>query len=81
MNSASPNLFKITNQYFFLFFPPPDSYIGMDQSLDLKLDVKEVAAIPAEEPEYGLSDSEEEQHDQLEHESEFTTDSSEGEDN
>lgn len=56
-----------------------DSYIGMDQSLDLKLDVKEVAAIPAEEPEYGLSDSEEEQQDQLEHESEFTTDSSEGE--
>lgn len=57
-----------------------DSYIGMDQQLDLKLDVKEVAAIPAEQPEYGLSDSEEEQQDQLEHESEFTTDSSEGED-
>lgn len=57
-----------------------DSYIGMDQSLDLKLDVKEVAAIPAEQPEYGLSDSEEEQQDQLEHESEFTTDSSEDED-
>lgn len=51
----------------------------MDQSLDLKLDVKEVAAIPAEEPEYGLSESEEEQQHQLEHESEFTTDSSEGE--
>lgn len=65
----------------FLSSLSPDSYIGMDQSLDLKLDVKEVAAIPAEEPEYGLSDSEEEQQDQLEHESEFTTDSSEGEDN
>lgn len=56
-----------------------DSYIGMDQQLDLKLDVKEVAAIPAEQPEYGLSDSEEEQQDQLENESEFTTDSSEEE--
>lgn len=56
-----------------------DSYIGMDQSLDLKMDVKEVAVIPTEEPEYGLSESEEEQQDQLEHESEFTTDSSDGE--
>lgn len=54
----------------------------MDQSLDLKLDVKEAAVIPTEEPEYGLSESEdEERNDQLEHESEFTTDSSEAEDN
>lgn len=55
-----------------------DSYIGMDQSLDLKLDVKEAAVIPAEEPEYGISESESEHNNnQVEHESEFFTDSEE----
>lgn len=43
------------------------------------MDVKEVAAIPAQEAEYGLSESEEEQQDQLDHASDFTTDSSDGE--
>jgi translocation protein SEC63 len=58
-----------------------DSYVGMDQQLDLKLDVKEAAAIPTEHPQWDISESESEGHpEQVEHESEFTTDSSDAED-
>ncbi|XP_063701699.1 translocation protein SEC63 homolog [Culicoides brevitarsis] len=57
-----------------------DSYLGMDQQLDLKLDVKEATAIPTELPEWDLSESEAEQHDEQANESEFTTDSSDAED-
>lgn len=53
----------------------------MDQQLDLKLDVKEATAIPTELPEWDLSESEAEQHDEQANESEFTTDSSDAEDN
>lgn len=58
-----------------------DSYIGMDQQLDLKLDVKEAAAIPTEHPQWDISESESEQNEQHGNESEFTTDSSGEEDN
>lgn len=54
----------------------------MDQQLDLKLDVKEAAAIPTEHPQWDISESEsEEQNGQHGNESEFTTDSSGEEDN
>jgi translocation protein SEC63 len=53
----------------------------MDQQLDLKLDVKEAAAIPIEHPQWDISESESEGHqEQVGNESEFTTDSSDGED-
>lgn len=59
-----------------------DSYVGMDQQLDLKLDVKEAAAIPTEHPQWDISESESEGHqEQVGNESEFTTDSSDAEDN
>ncbi|VVC92869.1 unnamed protein product [Leptidea sinapis] len=52
-----------------------DSYIGMDQQQDVKLDVKEAAAVPSEHPQWwDLSDSEAENNDQGGNESEFTTD-------
>lgn len=57
-----------------------DSYVGMDQQLDLKLDVKEAAAIPTEHPQWDISESESEHNEQQGHESEFTTDSSDNED-
>lgn len=53
----------------------------MDQQLDLKLDVKEAAAIPTEHPQWDISESESEQNEQHGNESEFTTDSSGEEDN
>jgi translocation protein SEC63 len=58
-----------------------DSYIGMDQQLDLKLDVKEPQAIPAVVPKWDISESESEQEDQQGNLSEFTTDSSDAEEN
>ncbi|XP_041976293.1 translocation protein SEC63 homolog [Aricia agestis] len=51
-----------------------DSYIGMDQQQDMKLDVKEAAAVPAEHPQWDLSDTDSENDDQGGNESEFTTD-------
>ncbi|KAI5643809.1 sec63 brl domain-containing protein [Phthorimaea operculella] len=51
-----------------------DSYIGMDQQQDMKLDVKEAAAVPAEHPQWDLSDSDSDNNDQGGNESEFTTD-------
>lgn len=50
--------------------------MGMDQQQELKLDVKEAAAIPTEHPQWELSESESEKDDQQANESEFTTDSS-----
>lgn len=53
-----------------------DSYMGMDQQLDLKLDVKEAPAVPTEHPQWDISESEEEHQEHNENnESEFTTDS------
>lgn len=42
-----------------------DSYIGMDQQQDMKLDVKEAAAVPAEHPQWDLSDSDTDNNDQV----------------
>ncbi|KOB65320.1 Sec63 [Operophtera brumata] len=41
-----------------------DSYIGMDQQQDTKLDVKEAAAVPQEHPQWDLSDSDSDHNDQ-----------------
>lgn len=54
-----------------------DSYVGMDQQLDLKLDVKEPNVIPTEVPAWESSESEEEKQEEKGNESEFTTDSEE----
>ncbi|XP_045764249.1 translocation protein SEC63 homolog [Maniola jurtina] len=51
-----------------------DSYIGMDQQQDMKIDVKEAAAVPAEHPQWDLSDSDSENNEEGGNESEFTTD-------
>ncbi|XP_073951178.1 translocation protein Sec63 [Choristoneura fumiferana] len=51
-----------------------DSYIGMDQQQDMKLDVKEAAAVPADHPQWDLSESDTDNNDQGGNESEFTTD-------
>ncbi|GBP91191.1 Translocation protein SEC63 homolog [Eumeta japonica] len=51
-----------------------DSYLGMDQQHDMKLDVKEAAAIPTEHPQWELSDTDTDNNDQGGNESEFTTD-------
>lgn len=42
-----------------------DSYIGMDQQQDMKLDVKEAAAVPAEHPQWDISDSDTDNNDQV----------------
>lgn len=54
-----------------------DSYTGMDQQQDMKLDVKEAAPVPAEHPQWDLSDTDSENNDQAGNESEFTTDDEE----
>lgn len=51
----------------------------MDQQVDLKLDVKEAAAIPTEHPQWDVSESESDNNEQQANESEFTTDSSDAE--
>ncbi|KAI8428591.1 hypothetical protein MSG28_007330 [Choristoneura fumiferana] len=56
------------------YFPQVDSYIGMDQQQDMKLDVKEAAAVPADHPQWDLSESDTDNNDQGGNESEFTTD-------
>ncbi|XP_031640769.1 translocation protein SEC63 homolog isoform X2 [Contarinia nasturtii] len=57
-----------------------DSYVGMDQQLELKLDVKEASAVPTEHPQWDISESESEKEDPHGNESEFTTDSSDEDD-
>lgn len=42
-----------------------DSYIGMDQQQDMKLDVKEAAAVPADHPQWDLSESDTDNNDQV----------------
>lgn len=52
----------------------------MDQQLDLKLDVKEAAAIPTDVgQQWDISESESEHHEEPGNESEFTTDSEDNE--
>lgn len=53
-----------------------DSYMGMDQQQELKLDVKEAPVIPTDHPQWDISESESEKDDQQGNESEFTTDTS-----
>lgn len=53
-----------------------DSYLGMDQQQELKLDVQKAPAPTTEHPQWDISDSESQHDDVQEHESEFTTDSS-----
>lgn len=56
-----------------------DSYMGMDQQQELKLDVKEAPAVPTDHPQWDLSESESEKEDPRANESEFTTDTSDDE--
>lgn len=56
-----------------------DSYLGMDQQQELKLDVKKAPVPPADHPQWDISESESEHKDEQEHESEFTTDTSDDE--
>ncbi|CAG9560248.1 unnamed protein product [Danaus chrysippus] len=42
-----------------------DSYIGMDQQQDMKLDVKEAAAVPSDHPQWDLSDTDDEHRDEV----------------
>lgn len=60
----------------FIYLNSKDSYVGMDQQLELKLDVKEASAVPTEHPQWDISESESEKEDPHGNESEFTTDSS-----
>lgn len=57
-----------------------DSYMGMDQQQELKLDVKEAPVVTDDHPQWDISESEEEKDEEQGNESEFTTDSSDGED-
>lgn len=57
-----------------------DSYLGMDQQQELKLDVKKAPAPPTDHPQWDLSESEHENNDQPENLSDYTTDSSDEED-
>lgn len=66
--------------FLFLFALFSDSYVGMDQQLELKLDVKEAPAVVTEHPQWDISESESEKEDPHANESEFTTDSSDDED-
>lgn len=56
-----------------------DSYLGMDQQQELKLDVKKAPVPPTDHPQWDLSESEPENNEQHENSSDFTTDSSEDE--
>ncbi|XP_050343052.1 translocation protein SEC63 homolog [Nymphalis io] len=60
--------------YTFVCCLRSDSYIKMEQEQDMKLDVKGAAAVPAEHPQWDLSDSDSENNDEGGNESEFTTD-------
>lgn len=52
----------------------------MDQQQELKLDVKKAPAPPTDHPQWDLSESEPENNDQQENLSDFTTDTSDEED-
>lgn len=56
-----------------------DSYLGMDQQQELKLDVQKAPAPPTDHPQWDISESESEHHDEQNHESEYTTDTSDEE--
>ena len=56
-----------------------DSYLGMDQQQELKLDVQEAPATPTEHPQWDISDSEPENNYEQNNASEYTTDTSENE--
>uniref|UniRef100_A0A182JBP6 Uncharacterized protein n=1 Tax=Anopheles atroparvus TaxID=41427 RepID=A0A182JBP6_ANOAO len=71
---------KWAGMYVFTVCLRSDSYFGMDQQLDLKLDVKDPAAIPTEHPQWDISESESDHNEMQANDSEFTTDSSDGED-
>lgn len=60
--------------YTFVCCLRSDSYIKMEQEQDIKLDVKAAAAVPAEHPQWDISDSDSENNDEGANESEFTTD-------
>ncbi|XP_011506359.1 PREDICTED: translocation protein SEC63 homolog [Ceratosolen solmsi marchali] len=63
------------NIYTFTVCLRSDSYLGFDQLHDIKLDVKEAAAIPTDHPQWEMSDEEtEEEVDAADEHSEFTTD-------
>ncbi|EDX09557.1 translocation protein SEC63 homolog [Drosophila simulans] len=57
-----------------------DSYLGMDQQQELKLDVQKAPAPPTDHPQWDLSESEPEHTDQQENLSDYTTDTSDEED-
>lgn len=65
--------------YVFTVCLRSDSYFGMDQQVDLKLDVKEACAVPTAHPQWNISESESDHDDREVHESDFTTDSSDAE--
>lgn len=71
--------FTINQLFFFLSSFSPDSYIGMDQQQELKLDVQKAPEITTDHPQWDISESESEHNDQQENESEFATDTSEDE--
>ncbi|KAH8322239.1 translocation protein SEC63 homolog [Drosophila kikkawai] len=56
-----------------------DSYLGMDQQQELKLDVQKAPAPPTDHPQWDLSESEPEHNDQQENLSDYTTDTSDEE--
>lgn len=56
-----------------------DSYLGLDQQQELKLDVQKAPAITTDHPQWDISESESEHNDEQGHESEYTTDSSDDE--
>ncbi|XP_055373196.1 translocation protein SEC63 homolog [Condylostylus longicornis] len=56
-----------------------DSYLGMDQQQELKLDVQKAPAPPTDHPQWDISDTESEHHDEQDNESEYTTDTSDEE--
>lgn len=56
-----------------------DSYLGMDQQQELKLDVQKAPAPPTDHPQWDLSESEPEHNDQHENLSDYPTDSSDEE--
>ncbi len=63
------------NVYTFTVCLRSDSYLGFDQLHDIKLDVKEAAAIPTDHPQWEMSDEDTtEDVDAADEHSEFTTD-------
>ncbi|XP_037933233.1 translocation protein SEC63 homolog [Teleopsis dalmanni] len=77
LNFTAP---RWTGVYTFTVCLRSDSYLGMDQQQELKLDVKKAPAPPTDHPQWDLSESEPENNEQQENLSDYTTDSSEDED-